>query len=421
MKGLFHFLWTPLCPVFMFLLFQMAGMLLVYIDCSLELTLVLTDVLIIVWALWRKKVTGWDFHKDISWSNGRWLEAFAGALVLIYVFNIVSEWLDLPDIIMDEVMMLARRPLGILAIALLGPMAEEVCFRGAIIGGMLRDGRHPWSAIVVSAVLFGLIHLNPAQIPFATAMGVVFGMLYVRTGSLLLPMLVHIVNNTASVVTINVMGDEARDMKLTELMGSPVAEIVATLLFLIGTCALWHFVKPDKQRLRAEMRWLKGKYTREQLQALSLPIEQAVMETLEWRISRTVLLYHALADEVDTSALLAQAQKDGKRILLPRVQGENLTLHPYVEGAMQRGAYGIMEPDSEEFAPEKYDEIELVIVPGMAFDRRGHRLGRGRGYYDRLLPGLRKAHLMGMGFPFQIVAAVPYEKHDVAVVPVIRR
>jgi 5-formyltetrahydrofolate cyclo-ligase len=77
-----------------------------------------------------------------------------------------------------------------------------------------------------------------------------------------------------------------------------------------------------------------------------------------------------------------------------------------------------MEPTGPLFAPENYDEIELALIPGMAFDRAGHRLGRGKGYYDRLLPRL-KAQLLGICFPFQLLDEVPAESHDIPVGEII--
>jgi len=97
-----------------------------------------------------------------------------------------------------------------------------------------------------------------------------------------------------------------------------------------------------------------------------------------------------------------------------------LELHLYEgEGSLSVGAFGIMEPTGPLFAPEKYPYIQHAIIPGMAFDRAGHRLGRGRGYYDRLLPKLTATRLHGICFPFQILEDVPVDTHDFAVHDVI--
>lgn len=78
-----------------------------------------------------------------------------------------------------------------------------------------------------------------------------------------------------------------------------------------------------------------------------------------------------------------------------------------------------MEPVGSLFPQEEYDQIELAIIPGMAFDAMGHRLGRGKGYYDRLLPQLTAAYKIGVCYPFQFVSDVPSEEHDVRMNEVI--
>ena len=136
----------------------------------------------------------------------------------------------------------------------------------------------------------------------------------------------------------------------------------------------------------------------------------------QWRSAHTILLYHALPDEPNLQLLLDEGLKEGKRLLLPVVVGENLVLKSYSgTESMQKGAFGILEPVGTEYSCSAYDEIELALVPGVAFDSEGHRLGRGRGYYDRLLPLLSNAYKLGVCFPFQCVERVPSEAHDMSV------
>jgi 5-formyltetrahydrofolate cyclo-ligase len=118
--------------------------------------------------------------------------------------------------------------------------------------------------------------------------------------------------------------------------------------------------------------------------------------------------------------LITVAFESGKRVLLPVVKDEDLELRLYEgEDSLRKGAFGIMEPTGETFAEENYDEIQLALVPGMAFDKAGHRLGRGKGYYDRLLPKLKKAKLTGVCFHFQLVDEVPAEPHDISVAEIL--
>ena len=145
---------------------------------------------------------------------------------------------------------------------------------------------------------------------------------------------------------------------------------------------------------------------------ISGKICRRVMQNGHWRSAGTVLLYHALADEVDTTLLLECALREGKRVLLPKVCGDDLTLHWYNGPRnVAPGAFGILEPvtPAVDLKPLR---VDLAVVPGVAFDGCGHRLGRGRGYYDRLLPRLECCCKVGVCFPFQRLEHVPGEEHD---------
>ena len=99
-------------------------------------------------------------------------------------------------------------------------------------------------------------------------------------------------------------------------------------------------------------------------------------------------------------------------IALPVVVGDDLELRLYTGPEdLKPGAYGIEEPTGELFTD--YADIDFIVVPGVAFDRNGNRLGRGKGYYDRLLPRIPSAHKAGICFPFQLVEEVPAEPFDI--------
>lgn len=130
-----------------------------------------------------------------------------------------------------------------------------------------------------------------------------------------------------------------------------------------------------------------------------------------FRAANTVLLYHSLKDEVDTHEFIKKWSSE-KRILLPVVKGDDLELRIYTGPQdMKTGAYGIEEPIGETFTD--YAEIDFIAVPGVAFDREGNRLGRGKGYYDRLLPRIPSAFKAGICFPFQLIDKVPTEPFDI--------
>lgn len=175
----------------------------------------------------------------------------------------------------------------------------------------------------------------------------------------------------------------------------------------------------QKSEIRTWVRGLKSACPPEQLRERSLRACAHILSDGLWRVAGAVLLYHALHDEVDTASLLDKGRLLGKCILLPRVVGEELELRVYTPDTLQRGAFGIMEPTGELFPPSRYAEIELAIVPGMAFDRHGARLGRGKGYYDRLLPLMPNAYRMGLCYSFQLLDFLPAEGHDVAMNEVV--
>jgi 5-formyltetrahydrofolate cyclo-ligase len=127
--------------------------------------------------------------------------------------------------------------------------------------------------------------------------------------------------------------------------------------------------------------------------------------------ARTILLYYSLPDEVDTHDFVERCHRVwGKRVLLPVVVGDDLELRLY-EGteSLREGAFHILEPAGPVFT--RYEEIDLALIPGVSFDAAGHRLGRGKGYYDRLLPRLH-CPTLGICFQYQRSADIPVEPHD---------
>lgn len=125
--------------------------------------------------------------------------------------------------------------------------------------------------------------------------------------------------------------------------------------------------------------------------------------------ARTILLYHSLSDEVQTHEFIEKWHTK-KNILLPVVQGDELELKFYTgKDCLSTGCYEIEEPVGESFV--KFQNIELSIVPGMSFDHQGNRLGRGKGYYDKLLSKLN-SYKIGICFEFQIRESIPTESFD---------
>ncbi len=141
----------------------------------------------------------------------------------------------------------------------------------------------------------------------------------------------------------------------------------------------------------------------------------AVFDTLEhtaaFMMADRILMYHSLPDEVSTHEFI-ERWHDRKHFFLPRVNGVNLDILPYDRSRLHLGAFNIEEPDGDDTAD--INDIELIIVPGVAYDRRGNRIGRGKGYYDRLLRDT-KALTIGVAYSCQMCDDIEPDPFDVPV------
>ena len=123
-------------------------------------------------------------------------------------------------------------------------------------------------------------------------------------------------------------------------------------------------------------------------------------------------LYASVHNEVLTDRLLTAALADGKRICFPRLENGQISFVEVADaGDLQTGQFGVSEPQGQTIiSPECLD---LIVVPGVGFDRQGHRIGYGLGYYDRALATCVNAEFIGLAYSFQVVERLPEEKHDI--------
>ena len=168
-----------------------------------------------------------------------------------------------------------------------------------------------------------------------------------------------------------------------------------------------------KSEIRSEIRSRKQQFRPEYLRELSLHIMQKLTEHPRIITANTLLLYYSLPDEPYTHTLIRHLAMQGKRILLPVVTSENTMILREYNGkqSLRKGHLGIMEPIGNEFTA--YEEIDAAVVPGVAFDTYGNRLGRGKGYYDRFLQPLPYIYKIGVCFDFQKLSHIPTDKNDV--------
>ena len=124
--------------------------------------------------------------------------------------------------------------------------------------------------------------------------------------------------------------------------------------------------------------------------------------------ARSVGAYSPIGSEAATNVILDEALRLGKRVALPKTESDGIRFYEFSKtDELTAGRYGIKEPR----ASSPINHLDLIVVPGLAFDRAGHRLGYGKGYYDRYLK-TAKAFTVGLGFSFQLVDVLPSDDHD---------
>ena len=165
-----------------------------------------------------------------------------------------------------------------------------------------------------------------------------------------------------------------------------------------------------KKRLRAQIRTELSAWSAEALAQSDRDITARVLALPEFQAAQRVFAYYSMSPEPDTHAVIAAALRQGKTVALPVTEGEGIMHFARLDAALAAGRYGIPEPgpDCPELAPET---IDLILVPGVAFDPRGGRVGQGGGYYDRFLP-LSRALRVGVCPEFALLDRVPVRAHD---------
>ena len=150
--------------------------------------------------------------------------------------NLCSEFLGLPDLMQDTFLGMSRNVFGIISITIMAPLVEELLVRGAIQGYMLRKGMKPLNAILIASAIFGIVHMNPIQIPFAFAIGLIFGWLYYRTGSVVPGIIGHFINNSIACLQMATLTEEEFNTKTIEWLGAgPTYALFAlSLAVMIG-------------------------------------------------------------------------------------------------------------------------------------------------------------------------------------------
>ena len=165
-----------------------------------------------------------------------------------------------------------------------------------------------------------------------------------------------------------------------------------------------------KQVLRNEIVLLKDTYSEDDLHSYSSQIFERLAQTEAFKEAKCILAYYSFGREVFTHDFV-EKYANNKKIILPVVKKDYLVLREYRgKDKLCLSDFGILEPTGPDFID--YPQIDLGIIPGVVFDRNLNRLGRGKAYYDRLLPQLDNAYLTGVCFSFQLKDNIPIEPHD---------
>ncbi|MEJ5339225.1 MAG: 5-formyltetrahydrofolate cyclo-ligase [Aquificaceae bacterium] len=169
----------------------------------------------------------------------------------------------------------------------------------------------------------------------------------------------------------------------------------------------------DKRNIRKKFIHKREALTEEERRRLSEGVVRNLLSLEQLREAKTVLMFCPHRGEPDITLLFSWVIREGKSLLLPKVEGDGLKLIRVEEGVdLSPGAFCIPEPSGgEEVNPE---EVDVSLVPGVAFDREGYRIGYGKGYYDRLLERLGGLKV-GVCYQFQLLEEVPRDDWDMPV------
>lgn len=174
----------------------------------------------------------------------------------------------------------------------------------------------------------------------------------------------------------------------------------------------------DKKALRSQIRQQKRAMTEEEICLRSEKLAEKFLASEAYRNAETIYGYLPYNQEVRTTPMLEQALRDGKRVAVPKVYGDEMKFI-YLEDLSQveKGYANIPEPIAD--GPVAEDKTALVLMPGMAFDPQGHRIGYGGGFYDKFLAAEPDHPTLALCYAFQLLPELETEEHDIPVDHVI--
>lgn len=199
----------------------------------------------------RWAVMSLDYLRSKAWNVMIW--TFVAALGMMIPSAYLSEIMpELPDLSKNILLTIISNDYGYFVICLFAPFVEEVVFRGAILRTMLPRFSNKWKPILISALLFAVVHFNPAQMPHAFIIGILLGWLYCRTGSIIPGVIIHFVNNTVSYIVAKVFIQQP-DITLLELYGGNNTKVLLSVAFsfMLFIPAIYQIWRSTRQSSKA--------------------------------------------------------------------------------------------------------------------------------------------------------------------------
>jgi 5-formyltetrahydrofolate cyclo-ligase len=176
-----------------------------------------------------------------------------------------------------------------------------------------------------------------------------------------------------------------------------------------------NFIKQRKQALRAEAMAQRGSLTNAEAETWGRLIQGKVLRFSAYLRSQAVALYSPIQNEVETVAIRDHALTNGKTVYYPKLVGETALELVQIDSVedFRRGRLGVLEPIGSQRLFENDQNLMTIVVPGVVFDSLGNRIGRGMGWYDRLLKSVpRNVVTLGLAYEFQTVPEIPVDEWD---------
>ena len=188
----------------------------------------------------------------IRWKPG--MSAIAGGFLGALSISILTDSMELPDEVLQTSIAMSHNIWGLLTLVIVGPITEELLFREGIAGEMLRRGTNPWIEIMVSALAFSFMHLNLAQGLYALPLGIIFGIIYYKTGNIVLTSILHVLNNGIVVVQLYIMREDFTELSYSKWFGGDL-KAYAAMLVLGALCIVlmgifWKSYRPLQRKLK---------------------------------------------------------------------------------------------------------------------------------------------------------------------------